>query len=350
MRKVLETPEKMVEKDGTIHFGTFRAPFRDMNILDVPLYSPALKIPAFWKRFRLKEWQHYGIITPTHYLGMVIFDAKFMGISFFYIYDRREHKRFEHAVQLPGGAARVAGQIYDGRCEFQKKGYHLQFENRLKDGYHKINVDIAGKDNLPAVKGEITIFEDLKTIEPLVQVSPVTHFRPFYTHKVVAPAKGTMRFGDREIAINQEHDIVLIDEQKTYYPYTSFWKWATAAGYNEFGELLAFNLCQNMISDDEYFNENCMWVDGKIHCLKAARFKFDKNKILQPWEVKTEDGYINLVFTPSGQRAEKISAGLIYSNFHQPFGVYNGRFKDENNRIYPIENLFGLAEHHVTRY
>jgi len=63
-----------------------------------------------------------------------------------------------------------------------------------------------------------------------------------------------------------------MDEQKTYYPYVSFWKWATAAVYNEYGELLAFNLCQNMMTDDEDYNENCMWVDGKIYCLKAARF------------------------------------------------------------------------------
>ena len=142
----------------------------------------------------------------------------------------------------------------------------------------------------------------------------------------------------------------MLDEQKTYYPYSSFWKWSTAAGYNEYGELLAFNLCQNMITDDEDYNENCMWVDGKIYCLKAARFKFDKKNLMRPWEMKTTDGYMDLLFTPSGERAEKISVGLIESDFHQPFGMYNGRFKDENNRIYPITNFFGLAEHHVTRY
>ena len=119
----------------------------------------------------------------------------------------------------------------------------------------------------------------MNTIEPLVQVSPVTQFRPFYTHKVAAPAEGTIKLGAKEIIIDRKQDIALLDEQKTYYPYSSFWKWATAAGYNEYGELLAFNLCQNMITDDEDFNENCMWVDGKIYCLKAARFKFEKNDL-----------------------------------------------------------------------
>ena len=127
MRKVAATPEKIVEKGGAINFGTFRTPFRDVNILDAPLYSSSYKVPAFWKKFRLKEWQHFGIITPTHYFGMVIFDAKFMGVSFFYAYDRIANKRFEHSRQSPGGASRVAGQVYDDSCEFKKKGYRLRF-------------------------------------------------------------------------------------------------------------------------------------------------------------------------------------------------------------------------------
>ena len=53
-------------------------------------------------------------------------------------------------------------------------------------------------------------------------------------------------------------DIAFLDEQKTYYPYNSFWYWATAAGYDESGKLLAFNLCRNMIAKDEVFNENCV--------------------------------------------------------------------------------------------
>ncbi|PKN52052.1 MAG: hypothetical protein CVU55_08325 [Deltaproteobacteria bacterium HGW-Deltaproteobacteria-13] len=350
MRKVETTPEKMVEKNGTINFGTFRTPFADANILDAPFSSSSRKVSAFWKKFRLKEWQHFGIITPTHYFGMVIFDAKFMGVSFFYAYDRIANKRFEHSAQLPGRASRVAAQVYDDHCEFAQKGYRLRIENRLKDGFHKIIIDIEGKKNLPAVKGEVKVFEDLKTIEPLVQVSPVTHLRPFYTHKVAAPTEGTIRLGSKEIILDRKQDIALLDEQKTYYPYVSFWKWSTAAGYNEYGELLAFNLCQNMITDDEDFNENCMWVDGKIYCLKAARFNFDAKNMMRPWEMKTNDGYMDLLFTPSGERAEKISIGFIKSDFHQPFGMYNGRFKDENNRLYPITNFFGLAEHHVTRY
>ena len=71
----------MVERNGQVNFGTFHVPFHNANVIDAPLYAAGA--PRFWKKFRLKEWQHYGIVTPGHYIGMVIFDAKFMGISFF---------------------------------------------------------------------------------------------------------------------------------------------------------------------------------------------------------------------------------------------------------------------------
>lgn len=349
MRKVAATPEKMVEKDGTINFGTFRTPFLNANILDAPLYSPSCKVPAFWKNFRLKEWQHFGIITPTHYFGMVIFDAKFMGVSFFYAYDRLTNDLIEHSRKGGGKSAQVAGQVYDDGCAFTQKGYSIKFENKLCSGFHRILIDIKDGNNLPAVKGEIKVHEDLAKIEPLVQVSPITPYRPFYTHKAATPAEGSIILGGQEIVIDGNQAIALIDEQKTYYPYNSFWYWATAAGYDDSGRLLAFNLCRNMITADEVFNENCFWIDGKICCLPAARFEFGKS--MEPWKVNTEGGNLNLSFVPKGERAQKINlAGLIRSDFHQPFGIYSGRFKDDSGGVCPIANFFGLAEHHVTRY
>ena len=80
VRNVQFVPARMVEKDDSINFGTFRTPFRNANILDAPLY--AFPVSGSWKNFRLKEWQHFGIITPTHYFGMVIFVIHILRLSY----------------------------------------------------------------------------------------------------------------------------------------------------------------------------------------------------------------------------------------------------------------------------
>lgn len=338
----------MVEENRSIHIGTYSTPFRNANILDAPLY--AFPAPVFWKNFRLKEWQHYGIITPSHYFGFVIFDAKFTGVSFFYAYDRQKNTRFEHVRQGGGKDLRVAAQVYNDACRFDAPGYRIRFENKLDEGYHRIVMDIEGDNRRPAVRGDMTVYEDLSVVEPLVQVSPITARRPLYTHKAALPASGSIRLGSEEITLQRDTCITLLDEQKTYYPYSSFWKWSTAAGFTDHGKIMAFNVCQNMIADDEDHNENCFWNDGKIHCLKAARFEF--GDVLKPWKVKTTGGDLDLTFVPQGERAKRLSqaGGLIFSDFHQPFGLYSGSFTDAFGVKHPIRDFFGLAEHHVTRY
>lgn len=230
---------------------------------------------------------------------MVIFDAKFMGVSFFYAYDRLKNERIEHSRQAGNKSAQIAYQVYDDVCSFTQKGYNIKFENKLSLGFHRINIDIEGGNNLPAVKGEITVHEDLAKIEPLVQVSPITPYRSLYTHKAAVPAEGSIILGGQEIVIDGNQAIALFDEQKTYYPNNSFWNWATAAGYDERGRLLAFNLCRNMIAADEVFKENCFWIDGKICCLPAASFEF--GEIMDPWKVNTAGENLNLSFLPKGQ-------------------------------------------------
>jgi len=64
MRKVLATPENMVEKGGTIHFGTFRTPFVNANILDVPLYAFSRNVPAFWKNSVSKNGSTTASLLP----------------------------------------------------------------------------------------------------------------------------------------------------------------------------------------------------------------------------------------------------------------------------------------------
>jgi len=244
----------------------------------------------------------------------------------------------------------VAPQLYDGLCEFKQKGYSVAFGNHLDRGYHLLTFDAAERKGVPAMRGEIRLDEDLDRVEPLVQVSPVRARRPFYTHKAALPAGGWVEVGGERLELDPARDIALMDEQKTYYPYFSFWKWSTGAGFDAAGRMLAFNLCQNMIKDDEVANENCLWVDGKLSLLAAARFDFDPADTQQEWRMRTTDGRVRLAFDPAGERAEKINLGLIRSDFRQPFGLYKGTVIDDAGVSHPVEEMFGLAEHHLTRY
>lgn len=349
MRTIKKTPPRMVEDGKVVEFGAFEEPFRELNLGETDIFRRGNRSLGPLNRLRLKEWQHYGVIHPRHYLGMVIFNAKFMTISFVYHFDREAGGMVEHSRQAPGSKGVLAETMWRGECSFQAKGYSLRFENHLEDGYHRVRVDAAERRKLPPIRGEFRMLEDISTYQPLVVVSPFSHNRPLYTHKAACPVEGKVTVGDEVIELDPSRDVCLLDEQKAFYPYRSFWRWLCFGGFTPEGTLMAANLCHNIIADDEVFSENCYWVGGKIHLTGAARFAYSEADILGPWFIKTTDGLVDVDFRPQGERAERIRVGPILSDFHQPFGLFRGRLGGGEDAV-EVRDLFGLCEQHITRY
>ncbi|OFW57279.1 MAG: hypothetical protein A2V52_08585 [Actinobacteria bacterium RBG_19FT_COMBO_54_7] len=349
MRSIVKTPPRLIEDGRVAEFGAFSEPFKELNLDQAEVFGSRGKIPAGLVRFRLKEWQHFGIIHPEHYIGLVIFNAKFLGVSFVYHYARDTGIRIEHAKQGPAAKAILAETTWNGECSYEARGYSIHVKNRLEDGYHQILVDVAERKQLPGIQGEFRMLEDITRYEPLVVVSPFSANRPLYTHKAACPVEGRITVGDRVIELDPQRDVCLLDEQKAFYPYHSFWKWMTFAGRSEDASIIAANLCQNNIANDEEYSENCYWVGGKIFLTGAARFGYSEADILGPWFIKTTDGLADLDFQPQGERAERIKVGPIMSDFHQPFGLFKGKLGSGRKAV-KVKDLFGLCEQHITRY
>ena len=349
MRNKKDTPPCLVKDGKVVDFGVFSEPFRKMNLDQAEIFRLGDRVPKALNRFRLKEWQHYGVIHPRHYFGQVIFDAKFMAFSFVYHFDRERGTMTEHTRLAPPGTAILADTVWRGECSFEMGSYSIYMKNRLEDGFHRVRVNAPEKRGLPAISGDFRMLEDVERYEPLVIVSPFGPNRPLYTHKAACPVEGRITVGAEVVELEPSRDICLLDEQKAFYPYRSFWRWMTFGGYSPEGTLIASNLCHNLIAEDEEYNENCYWIDGKIRLTGAARFGYSEDDILGPWFVKTTDGLVDVDFRPQGERAEKIKVGPIMSDFHQPFGLFNGRLGEGGDAV-GVQDLFGLCEQHITRY
>jgi len=72
MRQLKETPARMVVDGQVAEFGAFKEPFREVNLLDVELELSGRRAPRALREMRLKEWEHFGIISEEYYFGMVI--------------------------------------------------------------------------------------------------------------------------------------------------------------------------------------------------------------------------------------------------------------------------------------
>ena len=344
MREIKETPVRLVDR-GEVQFGVFKTPFRDINLLDADIYGLGGKTPRGLRNFRLKEWQHFGIISKDHIFGTAVVNAKMMGVSWFYMFDRHTRLLTEHKQNTGTGKVTLARELWNDRCRYQGKGYDIDIHNYLDEGRHTLDVAIEASKMGPAVRAELVIREDLAAVQPLIVVLPLKPGRPMYSHKVPCPVEGRVRFGDLDVTLNSASDVVLIDVHKSFYPYRTNWDWATFAGYDDEGKLIGANLTHNIIPDDRDNNENAIWFGNTLSLLREARFQIPK-RYTDPWIIRTADRRVDLTFTPEGERKETINLGVFVSFYHQPFGTFSGTLVDDEGTTHEVKDICGVAEHH----
>ena len=202
----------------------------------------------------------------------------------------------------------------------------------------------------PSFKADLRLLEDLRKFEPLVVVSPVGVNGGLYTHKAICPVEGSVEMDGGKVVLDPARHVGLMDVQKTHYPFRTFWRWATFGGYDAAGRLVGMNICKNFIRDDERYNENCTWVDGRLTPISAARFEYEEGDLTSPWSLTTTGGELDVEFVPAGERAGKINLGILMSDFHQPYGEFRGTMLGPDGERIAIDGQFGVCEHHLARF
>ena len=345
MERLLDTPDRAVV-DGRVQFGRFSRPFRQLNLLDAQCGIPRL---CGLRRFRLKEWVHFGLIHHDWYLSMAMVDVGFLVTSWLHLFDRRNQTAFEYTRRLLPCGFRAPPNVWNDAAEVKTPGYKVFVHNHVEQQVHRLSIEVHAEKGLPAVSGSVVLHENPAQTQPLVALLPLGPNRPMFTHKSACPASGVLKIGNENVEFTPNRDVGLLDYHKAYYPRNTFWRWATFATIDATGNLLGVNLTHNVIKNDERFNENCIWHGNSITLLGAARFEIPKGPV-QPWKIRTTDGAVDLELTPQGLRREHVNFGFARTVFNQPYGLYSGTLVDSASRKHTVEKAFGVAEDHVATW
>lgn len=343
-RTISDTPVQAVE-GGRVHYGWFRTPFTDLNLLDCDNWGWKGNSPRVLRAFRLKEWQHFAVIQEEVYVSIALVDAKYLANAWVCVFDRKDRTKLEHSRVAPLKRIRLPNELWDGRYEFESAGFRIAVHNNLDCGTHRIQLDISQSGDLPAITGDIHLEQDLARVQPLISILPIGVNEPFYSHKAPCPVSGMMDVGGRHIDFDPTGDLALIDVHKAFYPRTTFWKWATFAGHDTSGEIIGVNLTRNVIDDEKEGNENGIWHGSQLSLVGPARFDVPLEED-GTWRVWTLDERVDLTFDPVGMRSEHINYLLAESRYRQPFGYYRGHLVDDAGTRHEIDDMFGIAEDH----
>ena len=144
------------------------------------------------------------------------------------------------------------------------------------------------------------------------------------------------RFGAHRF--DPARDLGNLDEQKTFYPYRSSWKWGCFITRTDQGHEVMLNFVDQMTPKGEP-GEDALWVDGKLSLL-------DQPEIIPLGEdgaccIEDEQGRMKLRFSPEGSKKEKRNFFLVAMDYEQFFGNYEGELIDAEGRVHRIRHAFG---------
>lgn len=358
LRRAVPTPESMVDEKGNCAFGTFDKEFKKMELLK--LKKPT-KAPNFLNRLKLTLWEATEIHLKNGVLLAVVCDMGIFGKTMNVFYDKRTKKVYCWDTNLPSKETVIAPNLIDGAvAEAHTPVSFVKYVNNFQDGKCHLSGSHKGKCFIDSksYSEEPTIeydFELTRLSKPCV-VSipfPYSNNRPLYSQKDFFKVSGRLVINGEEM-LTDEQSCGIIDDHRGYYPRRAHYDWVTTMGVHEAdGEKkwLAFNLTRNQSIDQEKYNENILWLEGKTSILPPVAFTrsvesadFIEKGGYSEWTVKDEHDMVNLKFKVYNLNAMIVHAVVVNIDYYITFGELEGYLRDEDGKKYVLDGMLGMGE------
>lgn len=266
------------------------------------------------RRFQRKSWVFGGAFSSNGSLGFAIADVGYAAVAFCYYFDR--HSEFpsfiEEEALLPLYFAN------DFKASFSESWH-------LKSGKREWNFE-NGKDtwNLKFQGERLQVSLTLQHKFPGISAIAPVEGRPFhYTYKLASiPAKVEVSIDDG-VKHEWSGNYGAMDYSLGFPPRNVFWNWGSFAGTSEEGASIGINIAHP-------FNdglENALWYNGQLIPLSTVNFVYKRPALENPWQIKSQDGLLNLEFYPEAEHSRKQNVVLLKSDFQHAVGHFSGTWK-----------------------
>lgn len=340
-RNIAPKAEKLVV-NGRYLYGSFGSPFDRANILDVrkPYHYP---LPRFIKFYRVNEAQTFQFGTDEFFAYADLYNAKLFTLLYFNFYDRKEGKRYAYWRFRVGSRLDIPDSLLDSDTLYRDGRFDIAVLSRLSSYGIAFRGSIRSSGRRPDADFDIVFDHRAGKVSPLVSSIPYGINRAVYSYKVPAPASGFLRIGDRRYELTSENSLGLFNDQKGFYPYIVTLDWVTGMGRDAAGRRIAFNLTDNHVPNQDQYNENALWIDGEL-------FPMPSIKVTRPagpagdWIIQDMEGMVDLLFKPEVMNSIRVSAIFAESDYHGPFGSFEGWFMTQRGEKVRVDGLFGMGK------
>jgi len=303
------------------------------------------RIKAPW--WRTKEWDYYAIIDQEREAGFTITfsDLGYAGLFALCFVDIKSglFKQVDTLKLLTRGRTGLQADIdVPHEVSFSDKKLSLRLVREEKERRLVFSAD--------RIEGEVVLEQPPEVERMAIATSWAEKRSAFYYNQKIncMPARGRMKAEGEEFHFRPENSFGVLDWGRGHWTYRNRWYWASASGRIG-GGVFGFNLGYGF-SDRSPASENMLFFDGRAHKLQEVVFDFDREHLMEPWKVRSDDGRLDLVFQPSFDRASNFNLLLIKSVQDQVFGYYSGRAVLDDGTALKLDRLPGFIEDVYNRW
>jgi hypothetical protein len=338
-RRVIEDPPDRIVEHGLIRCGLFKTPVRTMNLLESNALGGRAKTRLGLPR--LMEWIGAGMAHPDWYFGFIIVNAQAASLAVLYGYSRKTGDYFSHDSLGPKSWVRVAESTWNDVTAIHKRGYNMEVNHRLEQGFHKVKINIRAK---PGIIADLTWHEDLEKLKPLVSMAPVKDGGFMYNHKAQMPIEGTMKIGDEDIEFDPRRDLANMDDLKTFggSNLKLNYNWFNFGGFDERGRVIGLNASASDQKPDPNWSENCIWAGDKLFLVGPVSFELEAKDVMKSWHCTDRNGKVDITFHPEGGKTVALPP---LAKYHQKCGTFRGTLIDGSGERHEVKDYYGCAEY-----
>lgn len=343
LRKLPPAPPSIEDAGGAPRFGTYQG---GLDVVDLSRLRGSYQ-PNRVDRLRMhKKWLYGFIATREVATLFAVVDVGYSSNAFALALDFATGRVLADAGVIgpprplvkvndhPGAGLDVAFTRPDARWKMWRTFGDERFHGHVRLGFP-----------VPFKKPKLELTWDLLAAggpPPLTVIAPVEGGVVNLTQKWA----GLLAFGALEVDGRRyvlDGGVGGLDYTHGYLARQTAWRWAFTCGLLDDGTPIGINLVEGFNESRDDVNENALWLGNELIPLGRARFTWNRDDVLQPWSVRTDDGVLDLRFKPLAAHTELRDLVLVKSAFKQPVGLWEGELKlGGTTRV--IKDAPGVAE------
>ncbi|MFD6166003.1 DUF2804 domain-containing protein [Oerskovia sp. NPDC060287] len=285
---------------------------------------------------RTKRWEYWGVVTPSHVIGVVASSIDYAGVHGLYVLDRATGEETATDVVVPLARGVVMPETSGaGRAEARAKKLAILIDQdpagtRIRAASHDVSLDLT----IPLPPGH----------ESLGVVVPWSDRLFQYTVKDVArPVSGSLTVHGTRHEVSAEDSFAVLDHGRGRWPYSMTWNWAAGSAHGRGIQL------GDKWTDGTGSTENALLVDGRLHKIgQTLDWQYDRDDWLAPWRISGDE--VEAVFTPFHEKVARTEMLVVGTETHQCFGTWSGRARTDEGTWVDLDGLVGWAEEAQQRW